>query len=178
MLGLALLQVRHQAMLAIIAAMILPQGLKRNSLEAPSVDRSSVAMAWAVAAALIIARAVLPLSPPENETNPWKLIAAVPPQYRSQPVLNGYSMGGPLILAGVRPYIDGRGDMYGDALVNDYVRITSGDEAAFNDAVRRWNISWVIVPHRSHLVELLDRSAGWRRLASDEAGVVFVRRAP
>jgi hypothetical protein len=68
--------------------------------------------------------------------------------------------------------------MYGDALVNDYVRITSGDEAAFNDAVRRWNISWVIVPHRSHLVELLDRSAGWRRLASDEAGVVFVRRAP
>jgi hypothetical protein len=178
MLGLALLQVRHQAMLAIIAAMILPQGLKRNSLEAPSVDRSAVAMAWAVAAALIIARAVLPLSPPENETNPWKLIAAVPPQYRSQPVLNGYSMGGPLILAGVRPYIDGRGDMYGDALVSDYVRITSGDEAAFNDAVRRWNISWVIVPHRSHLVELLDRSAGWRRLASDEAGVVFVRRAP
>ena len=29
-------------------------------------------------------------------------------------MLNGYSMGGPLILSGIRPYIDGRGDMYGD----------------------------------------------------------------
>ena len=34
---------------------------------------------------------------------PGDLIAAVPPELRSQPVLNGYAMGGPLILSGIRP---------------------------------------------------------------------------
>jgi hypothetical protein len=140
-------------------------------------DRTAIAVTAAAAAALLVARALLPLTPVENETNPWKLIAAVPAQYRSEPVLNGYSMGGPLILAGVRPYIDGRGDMYGDALVADYVRITSGDSRAFSLAVRRWNIGWAILPHRARLVQLLDRSPDWRRIASDEAGVVYVRTA-
>ncbi|HEY4070164.1 MAG TPA: hypothetical protein VGM04_01235, partial [Sphingomicrobium sp.] len=172
---LALLQVRHQAMLAIVAAMVLPQGFGRSASARP--DRSAIVVTATAAAALIVMRAVMPIHPPENEANPWKLIAAVPAQYRSQPVLNGYSMGGPLILSGIRPFIDGRGDMYGDALVADYVRITSGDPASFQDAVKRWGIRWAILPHRSRLIGLLDRTPGWRRIASDEAGVVYVRSA-
>jgi hypothetical protein len=86
-------------------------------------------------------------------------------------------MGGPLILSGIRPFIDGRGDMYGDALVSDYVRITSGDRAAFEQAVRQWGIRWAILPRRSRLIWLLDHSPGWRRVAADEAGVVYVRSA-
>jgi hypothetical protein len=173
MLGLALLQVRHQAMLAIIAAMVLPEGFGEQQ-KAPG-DRTPVTVTAAAAIALIVARAILPLSPVEGEANPWKLIAAVPPQYRSQPVLNGYSMGGPLILAGIRPYIDGRGDMYGDLLVNDYVRIDGGDRAAFDQAVQRWGIRWAILPQQARLIAILDSSPGWQRIASDEAGLVYVR---
>ena len=175
MLGLALLQVRHQAMLAILAAMVLPQGFARTG-ERP--DRSAVLVTAVAAVALVVMRAVMPISPAENEANPWKLIAAVPAEYRSLPVLNGYSMGGPLILSGIRPFIDGRGDMYGDALVSDYVRITSGDRAAFEQAVRQWGIRWAILPRRSRLIWLLDHSPGWRRVAADEAGVVYLRDAP
>jgi hypothetical protein len=178
MLGLALLQVRHQAMLAIIAAMVLPEGFGRKGVAFVPADRAAIGVVSAAALALIIARAILPLSPVENETNPWKLIAQVPAQYRSQPVLNGYSMGGPLILSGIRPFIDGRGDMYGDALVADYVRISRGDPAAFDAAVRRWNIRWTILPQRTRLTEILARSPGWRRIASDEAGTVYVKTAP
>lgn len=178
MLGLALLQVRHQAMLAIIAAMVLPGGFGREAVRNNSQDRSFMMVAAAAAFALLVARAVLPLSPVENETNPWKLIAAVPAQYRGQAVLNGYSMGGPLILAGIHPFIDGRGDMYGDSLVSNYVEITSGDPAAFNAAVRRWNLRWAILPARNRAIPVLDRSPGWRRIASDEAGSVYVRTAP
>jgi hypothetical protein len=177
MLGLALLQVRHQAMLAIVAAMVLPEGFARASAGPSRSDRAAIAVTVIAAVALVLMRAILPLQPTENEANPWKLIAAVPPEYRSAPVLNGYSMGGPLILLGIRPFIDGRGDMYGDALVSDYVRVTSGDPAAFEGAVRRWDIRWAILPHRSRLIGLLDRSPGWRRMASDEAGVVYVRSA-
>lgn len=173
MLGLALLQVRHQAMLGIIAAMVLPEGFAEKT--AQSTDRTPIAVTAVAAVALVIARTVLPLSPVEGEANPWKLIAAVPPQYRSQPVLNGYSMGGPLILAGIRPYIDGRGDMYGDVLVSDYVRINRGDRVAFDEAVSRWNIRWAILPEHARLIGILDNLPGWRRIASDEAGVVYVR---
>jgi len=176
LLGLALLQVRHQAMLAIVAAMLLPPGFAKRMNQPVG---GSGSLGWLVAGAgalLVIVRASMPLSPPENEANPWQLIAAIPPQLRSQPVLNGYSMGGPLILSGIKPYVDGRGDMYGDALVVDYAHITHGDPKAFAAAVRRWNIRWAMLPDRDKgLIALLDRSPEWRRIAHDKAGVIYVR---
>jgi hypothetical protein len=85
-------------------------------------------------------------------------------------------MGGPLILSGIRPYIDGRGDVYGDAMMLDYACISKGDSAAFSRAVDRWNIRWTILPHDyKAVIELLDRSGQWRRIASDPAGVIYVR---
>jgi hypothetical protein len=176
MLGLALYQVRHQAMFAIVAAMVLPQGFGRPTREPARLTQADLTVTAAAAVALVIARTAMPLAMPENETSPWKLIGAVPPQYRGLPVLNGYSMGGPLILSGIRPYVDGRGDMYGDELVVDYSRITGGDAAAFDSAVQRWDIRWAILPHRnSRLIALLDHRPDWRRVASDSAGVIYVR---
>jgi hypothetical protein len=173
LLAMALLQVRHQAVLAIVAAMVLPTGFARQP---QATSRKEAGLAAAAVAALVAVRAILPLAPVENEANPWRLIAQVPATLRGQPVLNGYAMGGPLILSGIRPYVDGRGDMYGDALVVDYKRITDGDRAAFYAAVARWNIRWAILPRRYRgLIALLERSPGWRKEASTEAGVVYVR---
>ena len=69
-------------------------------------------------------------NPPDNEANPWKLIAAVAPQLRStagaQRLLDGRSAD----LSGIRPYVDGRGDMYGDELVLGYRKISNGNAAS------------------------------------------------
>ena len=176
LLGLALLQVRHQAMLAIVAAMLLPEGFARREGQ-PNLPSRSLWIILGGAALIVAVRAVVPLRPPENEANPWHLIAQVPPQLRSQPVLNGYSMGGPLILSGIRPYVDGRGDMYGDALVVDYARIAEGDPEAFDAAVRRWNIRWAILPKESKLIPLLERSPDWKLLRRDGVGAIYVRAA-
>jgi hypothetical protein len=168
--------VRHQALLAIAAAMLLPQGFARNRIDSVS----DPVMRWVVgggAALLIAVRAALPLMPPDNEANPWKLIASVPPELRSQPVLNGYTMGGPLILSGIRPYVDGRGDMYGDELVIGYYQIAQGNSKALDDAVQRWNIRWAILPLRSKVLPVLDRLPGWRRIRQDKVGAVYVRSA-
>jgi hypothetical protein len=178
LLALALMQVRHQAMLAIVAAMILPQGFARGPEPATATDPLSGRIALGGAALLVAVRALMPLQPPDNGANPWKLIAMVPPELRSQPVLNGYSMGGPLILSGIRPYIDGRGDMYGDELVVGYSRIAHGDAALFGDAVRRWNIRWAIFPKDAKIVGLLQRSADWRLIARDKVGVIYTRTSP
>jgi len=175
LLGLALLQVRHQAMLAIVAAMILPQGFARSAELGPAVDRVSSRIALAGAALLVMLRAIMPLQPPDNEANPWKLIAMIPPELRSQPVLNGYSMGGPLILSGIRPYIDGRGDMYGDEHVVGYSRIAHGDERLFDEAVARWNIRWAMLPIESQLIPVIQRAPGWRLVARDKVGAIYER---
>ena len=176
MLGLALLQVRHQAMLAIVAAMVLPQGFARGAVIESSSDQLSSRIVLAGAAVLVGLRAVMPLQPPENDANPWKLIAMVPPELRSQPVLNGYSMGGPLILSGIRPYVDGRGDMYGDQHVVAYSRIAHGDAGLFNEAVQRWNIRWAMLPKDSKLIPVIQHTPGWRLVARDKVGVIYARQ--
>ena len=177
LLGLALLQVRHQATLGIVATMLLPQGFARTPAES-----SSRPLAWVAigsGALLVALRAIMPLTLPENDANPWKLIAAVPPELRSRPVLNGYSMGGPLILSGIRPYVDGRGDMYGDELVLGFSRISQGDAEAFAEAVNRWDIRWAIVPNSSaRLIALLDHTPGWRQIKHDKVGRIYVRETP
>jgi hypothetical protein len=174
MLGLALLQVRHQAILAIVAAMILPQGFSKGG-ELAITDLLSRRIALAGGAFLVALRAIMPLQPPENDANPWKLIAKVPPELRSQPVLNGYSMGGPLILSGIRPYIDGRGDMYGDQHVLGYSRIAHGDQKLFDEAVARWNIRWAMLPLGSKLIPVIQHRPGWRLVARDKVGVIYER---
>lgn len=180
MLALALLQVRHQAMFAIIAAVLLPQGFAKGAEASLQKDkrRSAVLAALPVMAALVVARLLMPIHPPDNEANPWKLIAAVPPELRSQPVLNNYSMGGPLILSGIRPYIDGRGDMYGDDLVLGFASIVRGNRAALDAAVRRWDIRWAILSNDNKtLAFVLDHAPGWRRFYRDKVGVIYVRDA-
>ena len=175
-LGLALIQVRHQAMFAILAAMVLPTGFGQGGRERLALDRPLKLALWASAALLVAARTQMPREPSENEANPWKLIAKITANLRSKPVLNGYSMGGPLILSGIRPYVDGRGDMYGDELILGYARIVHGDPKAFSFAVTRWNIRWAILPNESKkLIQVIDHSPGWHRIISDEVGVIYVR---
>ena len=173
LLALALFQTRHQAVLAIVAALLLPAGFGQSREAAP---RPLIWLTAAGIALLVAVRAILPVTLPYTEANPWPLIAAVPPELRSQPVLNGYAMGGPLILSGIRPYIDGRSDMYGDDVVIQYKRITEGDPQALDAAVQRWNIRWAILPLRyKKLIALLDRSPGWRAIRKDQVGAIYVR---
>lgn len=176
-LGAALFQARHQAMLAIVSAMLLPEGFAKSVERDPGGDLRAAAIVAVAGALLMVAiRAIMPMNVEESETNPWKLIASVPPELRSQPVLNDYSMGGPLILSGIRTYIDGRGDMYGDPHVLGYSRIVHGDRREFADTVERWNIRWAILPWRDkNLVAMITATPGWKPLRANKVGVVFVR---
>jgi hypothetical protein len=176
-LAAALLQARHQATFAIIAAMLLPEGFARGVERDQEGDRRSAVMIVVVGALfLMAARTILPMKVEETETNPWKLIASVPPELRSQPVLNDYAMGGPLILSGIRTYIDGRGDMYGDPHVLGYARIVNGDKQEFANVVARWGIRWAILPWRDKkMLALIASTPGWRPIRTNKIGIVFVR---
>ena len=172
LLAMAFSQIRHQSWFIIVAVAVVPPLLGGRSI-----TKGSIAMLGFAAIPMLALRAALPLMPVENAANPRHLIAAIPEALRSQPVFNGYTFGGPLILAGIKPYIDGRADLYGDAFVTDYSEITQGDGARFNRAVERYGIRWTMLPpSNTRLIEELDQSRRWRRIYSDRIGIIHVRR--
>jgi hypothetical protein len=172
-LGLAFVHVRHQSAFIILAACILPP-LIRSRTAAKQVP------GWLLLGALplLAGRALVPLVPPESGANPRRLIAAIPQELRSQPVFNDYGFGGPLILAGIRPYIDGRAEMYGDKFVMDYTKALKGDFPRFKRAIERYDIRWTILPTNDVLTRQVEASGEWRRIYADDVGVIDVRETP
>ncbi len=181
LLVMAFHQMRHQAVLAIVAAMLLPRALgeaERPVLFADPLQRRLVRGGVGVAlAGLLLFRVLNPLEPAENGANPTSAIAALPEDLRTAPGLNGYGFGGPLILAGIRPYIDGRSDMYGDAFFLDYQRILDGDRAAFDRAAGRFGLRWTMLPPRyDKLIGQLDSDPAWQQIYADRNAVIHRRR--
>ena len=172
LLFLAFTQQRHQSWLVVVAAVLVPPLFATKS--EPVRRLAPLALA---AIPLLLVRALWPATPPENGANPRHLLAAIPAELRNQPVLNGYTLGGPLILAGIRPYIDGRAEIYGDAFVADYAEIAGGDWGRFNRAVDRYHIRWTILPiGNAKLIAEMDKSGQWRRIYADKVGVIHVRK--
>jgi hypothetical protein len=171
MLGLAFIQLRHQSWFVIVAAASLPPLFGGRGW-----DKHRVWPVMLMAIPFLALRLAIPLTPVESPANPSQLLSALPKDLRSKPVMNGYTFGGPMILAGIKPYIDGRAEIYGDAFFADYTKIIDGDFARFDRAVRRYGIQWTILPHSDgKLIRELDSSPDWQRFASTKAGVVHVR---
>jgi hypothetical protein len=180
LLHLAFQHMRHQALFIIVAPLLLASSLAHEKL-AKELDAGRrqrlVALGGVALLVLVAIRLATPLPAPNSERNPTAAIAAVPAELRGQPVLNSYSFGGPLILYGIRPYIDGRTDLYGDPFLVDYQAMLEGNAAKLAAAERRWNFRWALVSTKDHhLLRLLDTSPGWARARADQYAVTFVRR--
>jgi hypothetical protein len=184
LLHMSLQHSRHQILLATIAPLLLAEPLARALTDArpgPASDQPA-GRAWAlgcVAAALLLvgARLAWPVTRTEGPSAPIGALRHVPPALRGQPVFNAYGMGGYLIFEGVRPFIDGRTDMYGDAFTNAYLRAERGDLATLDSLLARWSVSWTLLDAGNPLVQAMDRRPGWRRLYADRYAVVHVREA-
>jgi hypothetical protein len=172
---MAMLQVRHQSWLVILAALILARNLRPGADSSAGPPGRATMTLWAMLALALI-RAMLPIGPAPNGSDPQWLAAHVPDDLREKPMLNDYSMGGPLVLAGMRPFIDGRADMYGDRFFADYIAISRGDAGRFAAAVRRYDIQWAVFPPRKPINKLLEKSPDWRRVYADGVAVIYVRR--
>ena len=184
---MALQHVRQQAVLAALAPLLLAEPFGRALQPARHGPRLSPETRWSwrrvpnvgvaaglalIAAGVIGARLAEPLVRRDNVNVPVSAMAHVPANLLGRPVLNEYAFGGYLIFKGVKPYIDGRADMYGDDFVAEYLAIVGGTEPDVDNAFKRWGICWTILSPRDGLVRLLDKRPGWRRLYADPFAVV------
>jgi len=188
LLHLALAHLRHEIVLGVAAPLLLAEPLGRvMEPERVKARAPAAPVAWAeiaapalVAAALVLgafaARLAAPLQRVDSDYVPVTALAHVPPRIAALPVFNDYSFGGWLVFKGVRPFIDGRADMYGNAFLRTYLDTERLRPPALADqTLRRYGVAWTILMPSSPLAARLDRTPGWRRLYADKWAVVQVR---
>jgi hypothetical protein len=183
LLHLALWQSRHADLLALLAPLFLAsplaQQLNREEngqtkpLGSPRLVIGSLVAAIAIATGLTVARDVAP----DPRNTPRAAIAAADIA-RSGPVFNDYAFGGYLIHAGIAPFIDGRGELYGRTLMLRYDRaVRLQDPSELLRLLDEYRIGVTLLAPTTPAVALLDRLPDWQRVYSDKIAVVHKRRA-
>ncbi len=177
LLHLSLAHARHEMLLAAVGPLLLAKPLG-EALGAPgAATRFDRRFAGLAAAALAIAavRALLPAPAIPAYASAHAALAALPAEVRSQKALNGYAFGGYLIFEGVKPYVDGRADLFGDTFLTAYARIARGERDALADALDRDHIAWTMFAPEQGAVAAMDARPGWRRIYADPRVVVHAR---
>jgi len=176
LLAMALLHVRHQIVFATVAPLLLAAPLATAFGESEDVRRwPAASAAFAGVIVLLLAlRLSWPMVRSDSPVAPIAALAHVPPALRAQPVLNDYAFGGYLIFAGVRPYIDSRVELYGEAALARYAALIRPDPKMLDAELARWRIRWAILPPASPIVAELG-ARGWRQIWRDGVAVVQIR---
>jgi hypothetical protein len=177
----ALTHARNEQLLAIVGALILAEplgsNLARGGAEALGEAWRRVAAGGTLAAvAALVARFVLPLGPEADLAAFSATLDRLPPALRARPVLNEYGLGGRLIFNGVRPFIDSRADLYGDAFLIRYQAIIRPRRTELEHALSEYGVAWTIFRSEDPIVTMLDDEPGWKRLLQGSGLVIHVRQ--
>jgi hypothetical protein len=187
LIHLALHHTRHGMLLGLLAPMILARPIAEALTETPSealpqepdasrgMTRVQTALALALFGALAGLRLAIPVTRADGPMAPISALAAVPAELRARTVLNHYDFGGYLIFSNVRPYVDGRADLFGDAFLDNFDRIAAGNAKALDAAIEKDAIVWTIFPPTSAIVRTLDARPGWKRIYADRNAVIHAR---
>ena len=112
---------------------------------------------------------------PEPKYSPEAAVHAVEAAGITGPVLNDYNFGDYLIFSGIKTFIDGRADMFGDPFLKRYYEAVHGQSDELPDLLQQYKIAWTIFPPDARAVALIDKLPGWRRFYADKTAVVQVR---
>ena len=127
---------------------------------------------------LVALRLLLPVVRVDGPMAPITALAHVPAALAAEPVFNNYNFGGYLIFNHIKPFIDGRADMYGDVFMHRYLSATLPEKAALEAAFREYGVRWSILATGSPVVALLDAMPQWCRLYADRVAVVHADSCP
>ncbi|WP_245416787.1 hypothetical protein [Undibacter mobilis] len=177
---MALSQSRSGEMLGLVAPLFLAAPLAPQLGGRAAGDAKPLYTAAAAALVLFAAvmSVVLPLSlrySPRAEVSPAGAAAAVKASGRTH-LLNSYDFGGYLIAQGVKPFIDGRTELYGaDFFLRHDAAVNLKNVSVFYDLMRARDIDVTLLAPSTPAVGLLDRMPGWTRVYADDTAVVHVR---
>lgn len=134
--------------------------------------------AFAVFAALIILApaAKAPIAPPPDR-NIAGAFAYIKSHNLIGPVFNAYNFGGPLIMQGVKTYIDGRADQIfqGDFFKQFIATADPGGEKAMDKILEENKVTWTIFPPKAYQNTYLATLPNWKKTYADNDAVIYER---
>ena len=118
-------------------------------------------------------------SQPDAEVKEYPSVAVdfVKANQLAQPIYNEYAWGGYLIwrlYPEYKVYIDGRADVYGDSMIDEFLDIHEGGPAWRRKLDQR-GIRTVLVKPDVPLASLLREDREWRNVFEDKQAIIFVR---
>jgi hypothetical protein len=179
---LALAQTRHVDVLAMLAPIFLAHPIARQfnlRNERPAAVRTtsvpSLIAGLIAAAALPMGISLMRDVAPNWRITPQAAVTAAD-LANAGPLLNDYGFGGYLIYAGIAPFIDGRGEIYGEEFIMRHHRaVMLQDLPDLLKLLDEYHIGATLLAPSTPAVALLDRLPGWRRAYADEIAVVHKR---
>ena len=178
---LSLAQVRHTELLGLIAPLLLARPLAEqfNCVSAAPFNKafnwSTSPAAVLLALAIVLGAALRPEAAPPRAITPEKAVRAANLR-EAGPVLNDYGFGGYLDFIGIPPFIDGRGELYGQRYLMRYRQaLDLRNVGDFERLLDDYKIRTTLLMPQTPAVALLDRLPGWRRVYSDDIAVVHQR---
>lgn len=185
LLALSLLSIRNIPFVAVAFPVIASEAIARRwptNAGAPRAGRSG--LNWAIAATLVIATiTALPFFGRQFASDP-SVPASLPSEgvayVREHPLgtrmLNSYNWGGFLIYElypGVKVSMDGRSDLYGDKILNDYFDLTQL-KLGWRDQLRQLDPDLIFLPKDSALASELRDDAAWMIAFEGSVELIFV----
>lgn len=140
-------------------------------------SRQLVAALAVIAAVVILTPAIRsPNTPPPNR-NVVGAFAYIKSHNLSGPVFNAYNLGGPLIMQGVKTYIDGRADQIfqGDFFKQFISTADPGGEKAIDKILETNKVTWTIFPPKAYQNTYLATLPNWKRTYADDDAVIYER---
>ena len=180
LLHMALSQSRSGEMLGLVAPLFMAAPFAPQLGRAALNDAKGAYTAAASALALfaLAMTVVMPLSlryEPRAQVTPAGAVAAVKASGKTH-LLNSYDFGGYLIAQGVKPFIDGRTELYGaDFMLRHDAAVNLKDVNVFYGLMRSRDIDVTMLAPSTPAVGLLDRMPDWKRVYADDIAVVHVR---
>ncbi len=138
---------------------------------------NAAVLGLAVVAVALKAQPVLSAQTNEEQvahTQPVAAVAYLREHPGLGPLLNSYNWGGYLVwaLPEYPVFVDGRTDLYDDALLTQYVAAVRS-EPQWREVLDQWQIGVVLLEPNMPLVTLL-RELGWQTAEEDELSVVLI----
>jgi hypothetical protein len=126
---------------------------------------------------LRVQRTVASQSDAELKEYPAVAVEFVHANQLAQPIYNEYAWGGYLIwrlYPDYKVYIDGRADVYGDSMIDEFLDIHEGSHT-WRQKLNQRGIRTVLVKPDVPLASLLRQDSEWRNVFEDKQAVIFVR---
>jgi hypothetical protein len=74
-------------------------------------------------------------------------------------------------------FFDGRSDMYGEKIGNEYLKITQ-IKSGWEDVLKKYDVNWIIFHTKWSLSSVLIEKRDWKLIYSDKVANIFVRNIP